>query len=70
MLHGSRVPIYGKHLAPFAQQVDKVAPIPASRIQYAHPACNVAPQDLVEDVDIDLSKLLLNVQRHSSPSVL
>ena len=57
--------IQREYLAPFAQQVDQVAPVAASGIEHAHAGRNVPAQNLIEDIDIDLAELLLNVQGHN-----
>jgi hypothetical protein len=60
MLNAIAVEIECKDLATFAQQVYQVAPIPTSRIKNTHPRCDVPSQNLIENIDVNLSKLLLN----------
>jgi hypothetical protein len=60
VLDGFGILVERKYLAPFAQQVDEVAAVAASSVKHAHSRRNVTAQDLIEDVDIDLSELLLN----------
>ena len=67
MLHARGILVDREDLATFAQQVNEVAPVSASGVKHAHAGLNVAAQDLIEDVDIDLAELLLNVQGHSVP---
>lgn len=54
-----------KDLAAFAQQVDQIAPISASSIKNTHSRCDIPSQNLIEDVNINMSKLLLNIQCHA-----
>jgi hypothetical protein len=56
--------IQGEDLTTFAHQVDEVSPVTASRVEDAHSGCNVSPQNLVEDINIDLPELLLYAQGH------
>jgi len=65
MLDTFRICIEGKDLATLPKQVDEVAPIAAPGVEHAHGRDDVAAQDLIEDVDIDLSKLFLNAQHAS-----
>jgi hypothetical protein len=51
-----------KYLATFTQQMDQVAPVPTSGIQHPHTRGDVPAQDLIEHVDINLSKLLLDAE--------
>src|SRR6266702_1852593 len=62
VLTSSRTP--SKYLIPLEQQVGNVAPTAATRIDHSHPWRDIPPQDLVEQIDIDLPKLLL--ERHLS----
>jgi hypothetical protein len=55
-----------KYLAALAQQMHQVSPIPASSVENAHSGTNVSAQNLIENVDVNLSKLLLQTQRHVS----
>jgi hypothetical protein len=60
VLHGIGIEVERKYLAPFAEQVDKIAAVTATSIEHTHARDNVPAQDLIEDVDIDLAELLLN----------
>jgi len=66
MLDTSRIRIHREHLAPFAQKVNQVPPIPAPRVEHPHPRRNVPAQNLIEYVNINLPELFLNRQRHCS----
>jgi hypothetical protein len=57
--HGMRVRIRTINLVPFPQEVDEVSTGTTSGVQYSHSGCDAAFQKLVEKVDVDLSKLLL-----------
>src|ERR1700733_10163446 len=65
MLHAIAVRVQGKDLAALAQQMHQVAPITASGIQHPHSARNIPAKDLIEDINIDLPKLLPKIQRHT-----
>jgi len=54
--------IQSKHLTPLTQQIDKISPIPASRIENPHTRPDIPSQNLIEHIDIDLPELLLNAQ--------
>jgi hypothetical protein len=49
--------------------MDKVASIAASGIEHAHARHDIAAQDLIEDIDIDLPELLLNVHSVHGPQL-
>lgn len=53
----------GEDFRALAQQVDEIAPVAASGVDDAHAGRDVAAQDLVKDVDIDLSELFLKGER-------
>ena len=60
MCDPSGIRIQGKYLAARAQQINQIAPISTTGIEHPHGRCDIASQNLIEDVDIDLSELLLN----------
>ena len=62
MLDAFSIRIQRKHLAALAQKMHQIAPVAAARIQNPHTRSNISTQNLVKDVNIDLPKLLLNVQ--------
>jgi len=49
-------------LASLAQQVDQVSSVAASGVEHTHTGRNVSAQNLVEDINIDLTELLLYAQ--------
>jgi len=53
-----------KNLAALAEQMDEIASVAAAGIEHAHAGGDVSAQDLVEDVNINLSELFLNGQGH------
>jgi hypothetical protein len=57
--------IQREDLAAFSQQIHQIAPVPASSVQHAHSGGDVSPKNLIEDVDVDLSKLFLKA--HTQP---
>jgi len=65
MLHSVGVRVENRYLASRTQQVDEIASIAAASIEDAHFGGDVSTEDLIEDVDVDLSKLLLDGQRHT-----
>ena len=54
------VAIEGEDLAALAQQVDEVATVAAAGVEDPHAGLNIAAQNLIEDIDIDLAELFLN----------
>jgi hypothetical protein len=60
-------------LGSFAEKMDEVSAVAAAGVEDAHAGCDVAAQDLVEDVDVDLAELLLQVHCcfsfHKAPHV-
>src|SRR5450631_2879825 len=57
--HGLRVRIGAVNFVPFPQEVHEVSTRTASGVQYSHSGCDAAFQKLVEKIDVDLAKLLL-----------
>jgi hypothetical protein len=49
-----------KDLATFAQQMHQIPSISAAGVEDAHARGDIASQDLIEDVNINLPELLLN----------
>src|ERR1700691_2536698 len=60
MLNAIAVQIECEDLATFAEQVYEVAPVPTSSIQNTHSRRDVPSQNLIENIDVNLSKPLLN----------
>ena len=52
--------VHGKDLTALAKQMNQIAPVTAAGVEHAHSGRNVPAQDLVEDININLSELLLN----------
>ena len=65
MLNGIPVRVQSKYFTALSQKMDQIAPISASGVQHARFLGDVPSKNLIEDIDVDLSKLLLNVQRHT-----
>jgi hypothetical protein len=61
VLNTLRICIDCEDLASFAEEMHKVSSVPATSVEDTHPGCDISSQDLIEDVDINLSKLLLHV---------
>ena len=49
------------------EKVDQVPARSAARIEHAHPRPNTAPEQLIEEVDVDLAELLLKIGHWFSP---
>jgi len=62
MLDSLGVQVDSEDRTAFAEQVDQVTPVAASRLENTHACAEIAAQDLVEDVDVDLAELFLKVQ--------
>jgi hypothetical protein len=54
------VGIEREYFAALAKQMDEVSSVAATGVEHSHGGGDVAAQDLIEDVDIDLSELFLN----------
>ena len=54
-----------EYLAPLAQQMYKISSVAASRVENAHIRSDVSAQNLIEYIDINLPKLILNTKRQS-----
>jgi len=65
MLDTVGIRIHRKYLASFTQQMHKISPVPASSVEHTHARGDISSQYLIEDVDIDLPKLLLNIECHA-----
>jgi hypothetical protein len=70
VVHGCGILVDGEDLAALAEQVDEVAPVAASGIDDGHAGLDVAAEDLIEDVDVDLAELFLDVDGQWDLSVL
>jgi len=68
MLNTLRICVYGEDLASFSKEMNKIPSVPAACVEDTHPGRNITPQNLVEDVDINLTKLLLDGHRNFSTS--
>jgi len=66
MLNGGRIGVKREHLAPFAEKMHQVSPVTASRVKHTHSRRDVPAQNLVEHINIDLTELFLDRQRHLS----
>src|ERR1035438_8137697 len=64
MLHAGGVGIQRKYLEAFSKQMHQISPVAASCVKDAHAGWNVPPQNLIEDIDINLPELLLNGHLH------
>ncbi|MFP5233025.1 MAG: hypothetical protein ACLGQX_10430 [Acidobacteriota bacterium] len=56
-----RIYINAEHLATMAHQVNQVPSRARAGIQHAHRRGDVPAQNLIEEVNVDLAKLLLSV---------
>jgi hypothetical protein len=64
VVDGVGVFVEGKDLAALAEKMDEIASVAAAGVEEAHFVSDVAAQELIEDVDIDLSELLLDGSGH------
>jgi hypothetical protein len=67
VINSIRIKVDGEYDTSLAQQVHQVSSVTASGIEHTHSGLDVAAQDLIEDVDIDLAELFLNVNGDRSP---
>ena len=65
MLHSFSIWVERKHLAAFTQKMYEVPSIATSGIKNAHSRCDVPSQNLVENINVNVSKLLLNAECHA-----
>jgi hypothetical protein len=56
---GGRIVVCGKDFVAFIEEVDEIAAPAAASVEYAHAGGDIAAEELVEEVDIDLAELLL-----------
>ncbi len=63
MLNRGWIRINRKYLAGFAKQVHKIPAISAPGIEHARALVDISAEDLIENINIDLSELFLNIQR-------
>ncbi len=60
MLNTVGIRVQREYLAPLAQQMYQISPVPTSSVEHTHTRCDIPAQNLIEYVDINLPKLLLN----------
>jgi len=70
VVDGCLILVDGVDLAALAKQVDEVAAVAASGVDDGHAGLDVAAEDLIEEVDIDLAELFLDVDILRDPGVL
>jgi len=56
------ISVEGEDFASLAKKVDEIATVAATGVEDAHGGGDVAAQELIEDVDVDLAELLLQVE--------
>jgi hypothetical protein len=66
MFNGSVIGVGRINFETLSQQIDKVSAVSTSGVKNAHAWRDVSTQNLIENVDIDLPKDLLNTQSHSN----
>jgi hypothetical protein len=62
--HGSDgfgIEIDPMHIETRAQQINQITAISASGIHHPHPAGNPSLQELIEEIDIDVAKLIVEI---------
>jgi hypothetical protein len=62
VLHSLGRLVERKNLAALTQQMNQIPAVAAAGVENRHAGHNVTPQNLIEDVDIDLPELFLNSQ--------
>lgn len=65
MGHTGGVGVESEDFAALPEEIDEVASVAAAGVEDAQAGGDVAAEDLVEDVDIDLAELFLSVERHT-----
>jgi hypothetical protein len=60
MVDTGGIRVHGEDFATLAKQMHQVASIPASGVDHAHSGCDVATQNLIEHINIDLAELFLD----------
>ena len=60
MVDGFGVLVEGVDLATFAEEMDEVSSVAAAGVEDGASGLDVAAQDLVEDVDVDMAELFLD----------
>jgi hypothetical protein len=63
MLNAFCICIYREDLAPLAQEMHQVPTVSTPRVEDTHSTGDVSPQNLVEDINVDLAELFLYVHR-------
>jgi len=58
-LNGFLVGVHAEHFVTTSQKIDQVAAGTAAHIDHPHSRGDSPPQELVEDVDVDLAELLV-----------
>jgi hypothetical protein len=61
--HAAGIQIHAKHLVSLAQEIDQVPAGATARIQNPHTRNDAASQQLIEEVDVDVTELLAKVGR-------
>jgi hypothetical protein len=64
MVYGFAIFVQRKYLAAFAEEIHEIAAVSAPGIEHAHFIGNISSENLIEDIDVDLSELFLNVHGH------
>ena len=59
LLDGGGVLVGGEDLVAFAEEVDEIATGAAAGVEDTHAGVDVAAEELVEEVDVDVAELLL-----------
>jgi hypothetical protein len=65
MFDSAFVRINSENLRAFAQQVNQISTVSAACVDNAHAGRDVAAQDLIENVNVDLAEEFLDVRCHA-----
>jgi hypothetical protein len=66
MFDRGRVLVDGENLGALPQQIDEISAVTAPCIEDAHAGRDITSEDLIEDIDVNLSELVLEAWRHST----
>ena len=59
--NGPRIRVHAEDFVAFPEQIDQIASVPAARVEDPHPGRDTATKQLIEEIDVDLSELLLKI---------
>ncbi len=57
----TRIRVHAKYLVTLPEQIDQITPVPTAGVEDSHPGGDASAQELIEQVDVDLSELSLEI---------